>query len=246
MPLSFIFFAIALFYSIVGFGGGSSYIAFLALFDVPYTELPKIALICNLIVVSGGSLLFVKSGHFRKNLFWPFACTSVPFAFLGGIIPISEEVFYILLGLTLLFAGGRILLKRQRGPADYEGKPLSFKKGAVVGAGIGFLSGLVGIGGGIFLSPLLLNLRWGNSKNIAATASLFILFNSIAGLLGQLTKANVNVSLMSYWPLFLAVFCGGQIGSRLGAKRLSPLWVSSITALLVIFVGGKLLWGTFR
>jgi uncharacterized protein len=235
--LTLVFLIIALVYSAVGFGGGSSYIAALALFDYPYESIPVIALICNVIVVSGGIYHFRNKGHFKWSLFWPYAVSSIPMAFIGGRIPISREIFLLLLGVCLFLIALRLLLFN-RGAREYsEYKmpriPLAFGLGGV----LGLIAGMVGIGGGIFLAPLLLHLKWGLPKQIAATAALFILLNSLSGLAGQFVKDASTSGLLEYWPLFLSVFIGGQIGSRIGSGPvLSQRMIKYLTALLVLFV----------
>ncbi len=235
MPLLFLI--IALVYSSVGFGGGSSYIAALALFGYPYESIPVIALICNLIVVSGGVYLFRKNGHFKWKLFWPFGVTSIPMAYIGGSIPISKEVFLLLLASCLFLVALRLLLVKRINRNYEEYKLPSVPIALLLGSVLGLLAGMVGIGGGIFLAPLLLYSRWGLPKQIAATAAMFILLNSLAGLAGQLAKGVNFVEVTNHWPLFLAVLIGGQIGSRLGSGTiLSQRLVRDITALLVLFV----------
>lgn len=235
--MTLLFFIIALVYSAVGFGGGSSYIAALALFDYPYESIPVVALICNVIVVSGGIYNFRKNGHFKWSLFWPFVVSSIPMAFIGGRIPVSKEFFLILLGVCLFLIAVRLLLIN-RGTKDYsEYKMPRTSVALLLGAVLGLVAGMVGIGGGIFLAPLLLHLRWGLPKQIAATAPLFILLNSLSGLAGQFVKGTSMIDLLDYWPLFLSVFIGGQIGSRIGSGQvLSHRTVKDLTALLVLFV----------
>ena len=241
MPI--LFFIIALVYSAVGFGGGSSYIAALALFDYPYESIPVIALICNVIVVSGGIYHFRNKGHFNWSLFWPFALSSIPMAFIGGRIPISRDFFLLLLGVCLFLIAVRLLFVN-RGVKNYsEYKMPRTSLALVLGAVLGLIAGMVGIGGGIFLAPLLLYLRWGLPKQIAATAALFILLNSLSGLTGQLVKGTSMTDFLDYWPLFLSVFIGGQIGSRLGSGNiLSQRIIKDLTALLVLFVSLRILY----
>lgn len=234
------FLVVALLYSMVGFGGGSSYIALMVLFDVPYERIPSLALVCNIIVVLGGAYHFVRRGHFRWNLLWPFMAGSVPMAFIGGRTPLSQHLFLVLLGTTLLVAGIRLLLlHRKAGVAETQAFHPGW--GIMAGAFLGLLAGLVGIGGGIFLAPLMLNLRWGFPKQVAATCSVFILVNSLSGLAGQLLKHQGTADLLNFWPLFLAVVLGGQVGSRIGAGVISQKWVRSLTGLLVVFVGARVL-----
>ena len=240
--LTALFCIVAVIYSMVGFGGGSSYIALLYLFDIPFQLIPPIALLCNIVVVTGGAVNFIRNGHFHWKLFWPFVVTSVPLAFIGGAIPISREVFMALLGVCLFGAGLRLLLLKT---PKQSSKIRTFHWAAGLGIGglLGLLSGMVGIGGGIFLAPILLILNWGRPKQVAATASLFILVNSLAGLAGQLVKADEvsSFEIVNYWPLFLAVFVGGLAGSLLGAGQLSEGWIRKATAGLVLFVGGRIL-----
>ena len=235
MPI--LFFIIALVYSSVGFGGGSSYIAALALFNYPYESIPVIALMCNLIVVSVGIYHFRNKGHFKWSLFWPYAVSSIPMAFIGGMIPISREIFLLLLGVCLFLISVRLIFIN-RGTKDYsEYKMPRTSIAFLLGAVLGLIAGMVGIGGGIFLAPLLLHLRWGLPKQIAATAALFILLNSLSGLTGQFVKGTSMIGLLDYWPLFLSVFIGGQIGSRLGSGLVfSQRLIKDLTALLVLFV----------
>jgi uncharacterized membrane protein YfcA len=229
-----IFFVIALLYSSVGFGGGSSYIAFLLLFNVPYEMIPIIALSCNLVVVSGGAFHYIKNKQVEAKLILPFIVTSIPFAYLAGLIQIEKDTFKLVLGAFLLIAGIRMVVRIKR---DYsENKIPPFWVSSLLGAFLGFISGLVGIGGGIFLSPIMYNLKWGKPKQISALCCLFIFFNSIAGLAGQLQKTNSFDSASSYWGLILAVFIGGQIGSHLGSNRLKPRYIEILTAVLVIVV----------
>lgn len=234
---------IALFYSSVGFGGGSSYLAVLSISDIPYSLIPKIGLLCNLLVVTSGSILYYRRGFFNKKLIFPFVLTSVPMAFLGGLYPIKESIFVLVLTSSLILSGLRLLLINES--SDQEERLPSLKVSLPLGGVIGLLSGLVGLGGGIFLSPILMNLKWGKPKEIAAAASFFIFLNSIAGLFGQFIK-NPDVSAFSYWPLFLAVFVGGQIGSRLGSSpRVSQVMVRRGTGILILIISGKLLVGLF-
>jgi uncharacterized membrane protein YfcA len=237
--LALTFFFIALIYSSVGFGGGSSYLAILALTDIRYLLMPKVALICNLLVVTGGCYHFYKQKHFNKQLILPFVLSSVPMAFLGGMYPIKEKVFLILLTSSLLLAGLRLLFVTRF--VDQEARPPSLLTSSLVGSALGLLSGLVGLGGGIFLSPLMLNLRWGRPKEVAAAASAFIFLNSLAGLAGQLTKG-MSEEIFSHWPLFIAVILGGQIGSRLGTHPIvSQRNMQRATAVLILAVSARLL-----
>jgi len=245
MPLTYLaplFFLTGFAYSMAGFAGGSTYLALLALFQYPYGSIPKIALFCNLIVSAGGTWHFTKAGHLKMNKVLPFLIGSIPAAYIGGRIPIGKELFSLLLGLSLLAASGRLMMSVRSFEANVDpGKWRIWMIGLTLGALLGLLSGLVGIGGGIFLSPLLLLLGWADAKQAAAAASLFILANSASGLAGQFAKSGLEVSAVPMIPLALAALAGGQIGSRLGAGRISPLWIQRITAILLLAVAAKLL-----
>lgn len=234
------FFAIALVYSMMGFGGGSSYLAFLVLAGLGHYEIAPIALICNLIVTVGGLWHFYKGGHLKFEKIVPFVILSIPMAYLGGRIAIGKELFSFLLGFSLFVVGLRMLLP---GELFEHSKPVSARKvwavGLPLGGVLGFLSGLVGIGGGIFLSPLLLLLRWVGVKEAAAAASLFIAVNSFSGLIGQLGKGTFNFALAA--PLGLAVLIGGQIGSRIGSYHLPKLRLQQMTTGLILYVSMRLL-----
>jgi uncharacterized protein len=243
MILSLAFAFVALFYASVGFGGGSSYLALLVLWDVPYRIIPAIALICNIVVVSGNSIHYIRAGYLNWRLILPTTITSIPMAYIGGLLPIEKELFILFLFLTLFIAGGRMLIqyKRYNNNLDFY-KDLPIWLGCITGAILGFLSGLVGIGGGIFLAPILYNLRAGPPKQIATTTSLFIFVNSIAGLIGQVQKNGMTDSLLEYWLLPFAVLIGGQLGNLMTIKFIPPRIVALLTALLVLFVSGRLGW----
>lgn len=244
--LAALFFVTAALYASVGFGGGSTYSALLVLADVDYRILPAIALVCNIIVVTAAMIRFARAGELPWARVLPLVLISAPFAWLGGRIAITEESFVALLGGTLFVAGALMLLQRERPAGDVDlraGRKLRYS-GPIVGGGIGLLSGMVGIGGGIFLAPILHLTRWAPPRQIAATASFFILVNSIAGLAGQLMKIGdlgVTGQLTGYWPLALAVLIGGQIGSSLSLRWLSPTWLRRLTAMLILYVSARLI-----
>ena len=235
--LSIFFFITAIFYSSVGFGGGSTYLAFMLIWDIPYYIFPILALICNIIVVSGNSINYVRSGNLNLKLLTPYLIGSIPFAFFGASISISKELFEILLFVILIIAGIFLLIE-SKSFNDDQIKINSTPKiiSVLIGSAIGFTSGIIGIGGGIFLSPILFLMKAGYPKQIATTASLFILINSIFGVAGQLTKDIVFDEFLNFWPLFIAVLIGGQIGNFLNIKFLSGKTLAIITSLLVIFV----------
>jgi uncharacterized membrane protein YfcA len=239
--LSIFFFITAILYSSVGFGGGSTYLALMLIWDIPYYIFPILALICNIIVVSGNSINYVRSGNLNLKLLIPYLIGSIPFAFFGASISISKELFEILLFVILIIAGIFLLIE-SKSFNDDQIKINSISKliSVSIGSIIGFISGIVGIGGGIFLSPILFLMKAGYPKQIATTASLFILINSIFGVAGQLTKDVVFDEFLNFWPLFIAVLIGGQIGNFLNIKFLSGKTLAIITSLLVIFVAIKM------
>ena len=239
--LSIFFFITAIFYSSVGFGGGSTYLALMLIWDIPYYIFPILALICNIIVVSGNSINYVRSGNLNLKLLTPYLIGSIPFAFFGASISISKELFEILLFVILIIAGIFLLIE-SKSFNDDQIKINSIPKiiSLLIGSIIGFTSGIIGIGGGIFLSPILFLMKAGYPKQIATTASLFILINSIFGVAGQLTKDIVFDEFLNFWPLFVAVLIGGQIGNFLNIKFLSGKTLATITSLLVMFVAIKM------
>jgi len=244
--LAILFFLVAGAYSSVGFGGGSSYNALLVLSGMDYRLVPAIALSCNILVVSGGVYHYTRAGVLSISKLMPFIALSMPMAWLGGRLPVSEKVFIGLLGCSLLVAATQMLLKRN---ATITLTNYSTSRywllAAPAGGFIGLLAGITGIGGGIFLAPLIYFLRLASARAVAGITSGFILVNSIAGLLGQLMKAGDHSPLqgwMEAWPLFIVVFLGGQVGSHLGAYHLSETWVKRLTAVLILYVAIRLIW----
>ncbi len=235
--LSFLFFLTAILYSSVGFGGGSTYLALLLIWDTPYLIFPVIALFCNVIVVSGNCFNYIKAGNINFKILVPYLASSVPFAFIGGALSISKNFFEILLFFVLTLAGALLLLKFR----SFDEKVEVYKKipkiiSVSIGASIGFISGVVGIGGGIFLSPILLLFKAESAKNITTAASLFILVNSISGLVGHFTKSSLVTEVYNYWPLFILVLLGGQLGNFLNLKIFPARMLALITSVLVLFV----------
>lgn len=244
------FFVTAALYASVGFGGGSTYTALLTLAEVDYRILPAISLICNVIVVTGGTWRFIRAGELCWRKVIPLVAVSAPLAWLGGLTPISQPVFMLVLALSLLAAGLLLLFQRDPSAGAIEIQGKSGALDIAAGAGSGYLAGLVGIGGGIFLAPILHLTQWGSPRSIAATASFFILVNSLAGLAGQTMKLNASgeglISLAAYWPLFAAVLIGGQIGSIAAIRLLSQALVRRATAVLILYVAAQLLWRLAR
>ena len=238
------FFLTAALYATVGFGGGSTYTALIAMTDMPVWRIPIAALACNIVVVSLGSYLAVTRRSFDWRNAAPFFIASVPMAFIGGLIPLGDDTYIGLLAVSLLLAGARLLIIK-----DGDSTPLPIRhdkaKASIIGGGLGLLSGMVGIGGGIFLAPILHYLRWAEAKTIAALCSFFILVNAIAGLAGQIVKngAQVLPDMLAFTaPLIIAVALGGLLGSRVLLERLSQDRLRQMTALLIIFVALRLLW----
>ncbi len=238
------FFIIAVVYGSVGFGGGSSYKALLALYGFESMIVRSVGLVCNLAVVVSGVWLFFRHGHLRWQRVWPLLVGGTPAAFLGGAIYLSEAVYFVLLGFTLVLAAAFMGYRRsgagiKLSDRDRVTKPIVR---VLIGAGIGFLSGLVGIGGGIFLAPVLHFFQSDPPKEIAAACSAYILVNSIAGLAGQFTQTAFSLEIKLIIPLIIVVGIGGWIGARFGAQRLSPLVVRRWTAVLIGVVGMRILW----
>jgi uncharacterized membrane protein YfcA len=235
--LSILFFITAILYSSVGFGGGSTYLALLLIWGVPYTIFPIIALSCNIIVVSGNCYNYIRAGNLNLKLLIPYLIGSIPLAFMGGSLPVEKKFFEILLFLVLSLAGCLLLINFR----SYDDKQESYKNipflvSVIIGGILGFISGIVGIGGGIFLSPILFLIRVARPKHIVTAASLFILINSVFGIVGQLTK-NLNFSeVYSFFYLLIAVLIGGQIGNYLNLKIFPTRLLALITSGLVLFV----------
>ncbi|NNC37205.1 MAG: sulfite exporter TauE/SafE family protein [Acidimicrobiales bacterium] len=234
-------------YASVGFGGGSTYNALLVLSGADYRIYPIIALACNIAVVSGNTYRFSKAGFLNWQKILPFIALAVPMAWIGGRLNIPEIVFIGLLGASLLFAGISLLLKKGQ-DSDKTPRHIGWLAYPIGGA-IGLISGIVGIGGGIFLAPILHRMNWGGAKAIAAASSLFILVNSISGLLGQFVKLQSQDLLQlaqPYWLLIPAVLIGGWVGNTIGIKKLDPQIVRRLTALLILYVALRLLWKFFN
>lgn len=238
-----LFFGVALLYSSVGFGGGSSYLAVLALFGLEFKFLRAISLLCNITVVSNGSLQYFKKGFLDFKKVLPLVLMSIPMAFLGGKLPLTEKTFFILLAFTLFVAAILVwfqpwLIKQSM---SWKLSSENVLINLIIGGIIGFISGMVGIGGGIFLSPVLFILDWDEPKKIAATASFFILVNSIAGLAGQFQNSELAMDWTFALVLMASVALGGFIGTYLGTSQLRQDTVRKGTALLIAYVAYNLM-----
>ena len=227
---------IAFLYSSVGHAGASGYIATMTLFGLAATVIRPTALVLNILVATIGSFQFWRAGHFSWKLFWPFALLSVPAAYLGGYIQPSASILRILIGLVLLFSAARLIFRRGD-PAETVAPSKPTAVG--VGAGLGFVSGLTGTGGGIFLTPLLLFCRWAHIRQAAAVSAVFILVNSIGGLVGYFTA----VRSLPVLGLYLAIpaVIGGTIGSHLGSRRFPVRAISILLAIVLAIAGTKLI-----
>jgi uncharacterized protein len=241
IELCILFFVVALLYASAGFGGGSSYLALMALWNVDFQLMKSTALLCNVVVVIGGVYHFYKAGHLPVKKALLISLVSVPLAFLGSYLPMEQETFFLLLGIALTVAAlcmcYRMFLEKSYQPKD---NPKDTYKYGIIGAGIGLLSGMTGIGGGIYLSPVLRLGRYDTAKNIAGICAFFILVNSIGGLLGQAAKKQIVFDLHFAGPLLLSVIIGGQIGARLSATVLKPRMVEGATALLILYAGVRM------
>lgn len=249
MPLlAAAFLVTALLYASVGFGGGSTYSALLALAGFDYRVLPVLSLACNILVVTGSSVRFARSGLTPWRGAIVLTAIAAPAAFLGGLTPIGEGAFLTLLGASLVLAGLTLCLPQTSvRPECGAAEPMKAARYMpLLAAPIGYLAGLAGIGGGIFLAPLLHLVRWNGARHVAATAAFFILVNSLAGLVGQLAKNGADrfgEAIAMGLPLLLAVVVGGQVGSLLAVRFLPQRVIRWLTAALTIWVGGRLLLG---
>ena len=239
--LSILFLITATLYSSVGFGGGSTYLALLLIWGLPYNVFPIIALSCNIIVVSGNCFNYIRAGNLNVKLLIPYLIGSIPLAFIGGSLPVEKKIFEILLFAVLLIAGSLLLINFK----SYDDKKESYRNipyfmSIIIGGILGFISGVVGIGGGIFLSPILFLLKVARPKHIIVAASLFILINSVSGIIGQLTKNLILAEVQDYFYLLIAVLIGGQIGNYLNLKIFTSKLLALVTASLVLFVAIKL------
>jgi len=237
--IAILFLLIAILYASVGFGGGSSYIAILLLAGLAIPDIRMTALICNIIVVSGSSINYMRAGMIPWRLVAPIVLFSVPFAFIGGMIELEGSIYKIIAAVMLILASVLMFLRKDK---LKEKKEISQGALSGIGGGIGLVSGAIGIGGGIFLSPILHLIKWQTAKIISATACIFILVNSLAGIAGQLTN-DVNIDWHSLKWLGVAVLVGGQVGNYLNLKVLNQSKVRLFTAILIGAIGLRILLG---
>ncbi len=232
-----LFGVVAFLFAAVGHGGASGYLALMALLGFAPEEMRPTALALNLLVSATSFWLFYRAGHFRWSLFWPFAVASIPFSFLGGWLMVDTVVYRKLLGVFLFLPVVRFFIEHDKDQFSHRSSSLYGSLG--IGSGIGFLSGLIGIGGGVLLSPILLLLRWADQKQTAAVSALFIFVNSAAGLAGQWSKGIVLPPAMG--GLVLTAFAGGLLGGWLGAGTFSQRVLKYILAIVLLLASVKLL-----
>jgi len=227
-------------YASVGHGGASAYIAAMALVGIAPAEMRPIALLLNVLVSSLGTWKFHRAGYFRWRLFWPFAVVSIPMAYLGGAITLPGQAYKILVGLVLLYAAWQLWRSGKSGEEMREVREPPLGWAMAIGAAMGLLAGLTGVGGGIFLSPLLLMLGWAGTKQTSAVAAPFILVNSIAGLAaGFVAKSAVLPSYV--WILAAAVLVGGWLGAEYGSRRFANPVVRRVLAIVLALAGAKMI-----
>jgi len=236
-----LFFAIAILYSSVGFGGGSSYLAILALTGIAFTQIRSISLLCNIAVVSLNVFHFQKQRLYDWKKVIPILSFSIPLAFIGGFIEVNKNIFFISLGFTLLLASLVMWFNKKIISKRVNASHINLTRNSSYAGIIGFISGMVGIGGGIFLAPLLHLRQWDTPKRVAATASLFILLNSISGILGYSLNSGVSVDWNLTIMLIIVVLVGSFLGNRISKQFLTPIQIKKGTALLIAFVSIRIL-----
>jgi uncharacterized membrane protein YfcA len=246
--LPLLIFIAAVLYSSVGHAGASGYLAVMGLFGLPQAIMRPAALALNVFVASIGTYRFWRAGHLPWRLFWPFAALSVPFAFFGGRLRLSDPVYQRALGVMLLLAAANLIWQTisWRRPPMTAIKPPPIPVALIVGAGLGLLAGLTGVGGGIFISPLLILARWADPKKTAGISAAFILVNSVAGLAGQIHSGQFKPGQtlsVEFLTWAIAAAAGGLIGSALGAKKLGHTPLRRVLAAVLVIAGAKMLIG---
>ena len=234
-----LFLVAALVFALIGQGGASAYLAILALFNLPYSDIPSIALACNIVAALGVAYHFVRAGHLKFRLILPFIITSVPAAFFGGTLEVPESLFRTLLIITLFVVAIRFFFWKRPHEVRHPSIKMAYLIGPLIGIILGLLAGIIGIGGGILLMPLIIIFRWGSIREAALAGGLFTLVNSTSGLIGHGTKGSIDLQLLI--PLALVVLVGSQIGAHLGAKKISARIVQRIFAVLLFGVAIRLL-----
>lgn len=243
LPLAF--FLVAFLYASVGFGGGSTYTALLIESGLEWELVPPVSLMCNVVVVAGGVYHFARAGHIDLRFAIPLLVTSVPAAFLGGYLRLSEDTFLLILGLALLVAGALLVLDRSFREDNVMSGSNATGLNLALGVLLGGLAGVTGIGGGIYLAPVLHLYRLAPARTVAATCSLFILANSLAGLAGQVSKLGAAAEPLlraQYLALPVAVFAGGQLGSLAAARWLPVSPIRRLTGAVIVLVALRILW----
>ncbi|MBI3112863.1 MAG: sulfite exporter TauE/SafE family protein [Ignavibacteriales bacterium] len=238
--ISILIFFVAALYSSVGHGGASGYLAVLSFFAVTPALMSSTALVLNVLVAGIGTISFLRAGHFSFRFSWPFILLSVPAAFLGGLVRVSDDLFFLLLAGVLLVAAYRLAGGGLAGKPEMEIRSPSRAVTLPVGAGIGLLSGVVGVGGGIFLSPMTMLFHWATAKQTAALSAFFIVVNSLAGLAGRMARGGIMLEGLA--PLVLAAFLGGLLGSYFGANKFSGLLLRRLLALVLLTAALKLIY----
>jgi uncharacterized membrane protein YfcA len=229
---------VAALYSSVGHGGASGYLAVLSFFAFAPATMSSTALVLNILVAGIALHSYARAGHLSLKLSWPFILLSVPAAFVGGVLPVSDRTYFLILGGVLLIAAVRLVMNTLQPQVETEQKRVSLAVSLPIGAGIGLLSGVVGVGGGIFLSPIMILMRWADAKRTSATSALFIVVNSLAGLAGRFAKGGVQAE--DVLPLILAAFVGGLVGSYYGANKFSGLMLRRVLSVVLVVAAVKM------
>jgi len=239
-PVYFLYpliFLVAIVYSSAGFGGASGYLLVMSFFELPIEVMASTALVLNIVVASISFSSYLRAGYFRLSLLFPFL-TSIPAAFLGGLLKISEQTYFTLLYLVLTYLGLRMIaFPTLSERPNWTPRPIPLWLSLLVGTIIGLLSGMLGIGGGIFLSPLIVLMQWGTVKQAAASAGAFIALNSLSGLLGRVASDTFSLGEFGL-PLLAVGIAGALIGSHMGAMRFSQAGVRRALGLILLIAVG--------